>query len=138
MNLMQVLHERWAADTTLNGLLPVASVFTGIHFAEDPVFPYATLTRPGDVPETFTNSGDAVENVSVRITTYHDADSYDAGLAIAEAVQDLYNRTKFDLSGNDKVLSMTRAGYQEIPEPENGDWFFVVDFTCLVYLATGS
>lgn len=136
MNLGQVLHTRWEADGTLNGLLPVAKVMTGIYFAEDPVYPYATITRPYDVPLQYDNTGAAVERVMVRITVYHAAESYDEGQAIANAVKSAFDRTDFNLSGSDRVLNMQRDSYQAIQD-EQGDWYFVIDFVCLVHLSAG-
>ena len=136
MNIGQVLHTRWAAGTTLNGLLAAAKVMTGRYFAEDPTFPYATITRPNDVPQGYTSDGAAVERVAVRITVYHAFESYDEGLAIADAVKSTFDREDFDLSGSDKVLNMQRSGYQEIQD-EDGDWYFVIDFECPVHLSAG-
>ena len=137
MNIGQVLHTRWAADGTLNGLLPVANVMTGNYFATDPVFPYATITRPGDTTEGYDNSDAAEERVTVRVTVYHHRDNYDEGLAIADAVKSAFDRTAFDLSGSDKVLNMQRTGYLELQD-ENDNWYFVIDFTCTVHLASGT
>jgi hypothetical protein len=137
MNIGQVLHARWEADGTLNGLLPVAKVMTGNYFAEDPVFPYGTIIRPGDTTEGYDNEGAADERVTVRVTVYHHRDSYDAGLAIADAVKSAFDRAAFDLFGSDKVLNMQRTGYVELQD-EDDNWFFVIDFTCMVYLASGT
>lgn len=147
MNLNEVIHTRWAADATLNGLLASTKFQTGIHFASDdedpprePEFPYATLTRPGDTPEGWANDGSGLLDALVRITVYHDAPNYDEGLAIADAVKSCFNRTDFSLSGSDEVLNMQLAGYQEIQDTDEanyGAWFFVLDFNCQVYLAAG-
>ena len=137
MNLGQVIHQRWAADSTLNGLLDSSKVTTGTYYATDPTFPYATITRPGDTTGGYDNDGAALELPRVRITVYHGRDNYDEGLAIAAAVKSAFDRTDFALSGSDKVLNMQRDGYEEIDD-EDGDWYFVIDFLCRVYLATGT
>jgi hypothetical protein len=136
MNIGQVLHARWAANNALNTLLPVAKVMTGTFFAIDPVFPYATITRPGDTTEDYDNEGAAKERVTVRVTVYHHRDNYDEGLAIADAVKSAFDRSAFDLSGSDKVLNMQRTGYEELQD-EKDNWYFVIDFVCTVHLASG-
>jgi hypothetical protein len=136
MNLGQVLHTRWAADGTLNGLLDSSKVTTGTYFAEDPQPPYATITRPGDMTAWRDNEGAAEEHALVRITVYHGRDNYDEGLAIADAVKAAFDRTDFALSGSDKVMNIQRIGYEEIDD-EDGDWYFMIDFRCQVYLANG-
>ncbi len=137
MNIGAVIHTRWAADSTLNGLLPSSDVMTGNYFATDPKFPYATITRPGDTTEGYDNTEAAEERVTVRVTVYHHRDNYDGGLAIADAAKSAFDRTKFDLSGSDKVLNMQRTGYAELQD-EDDNWYFVIDFTCTVHLASGT
>jgi hypothetical protein len=134
MDLLQYVHTRWAADGTLNGLLAATRVATGTYFATEPSFPYGTITLPGSFPEAHYNTDDSTETVTVRMAVYHHRDNYDEGLAIAAAVRDAFNRAAFDLSGSDKVLSMQRAGYEELQDDE-GNWAFVSDFQCLVYFA---
>ena len=136
MNIGQVLHTRWAADGTLNGLLDSSKVTTGTYFAADPGFPFATITRPGDTTEGYDNSGAAEEHVTIRVTVYHHRDNHDEGLVIADAVKSAFDRTNFDLSGSDKVLNMQRTGYAELQD-EDDNWYFVVDFLCMIHLATG-
>ncbi len=135
MNLLQVIHQRWAADATLNGLLPATKVSTGTFFADDPVFPYGTITLPGSQPDMAFNDGTSAEQVTIRITIYHQRSNYDKGAAIAEAVRDVFNRKQFDLSGSDKCLLMNREGYEELDDPDAGHWFFISDFICTVFLA---
>jgi len=137
MNINATLHSRWANDATLNGLLPVAKVVTGIYFASEPAYPYATITRPGDRPLAYSSEGAAVERVLVRITVYHGLNNYDEGLAIADAVKAAFDRKDFALSGSDKVLNMQRCGYMEVSDEDVAGWFFVLDFDCSVYLAAG-
>lgn len=137
MNIGQVLHARWEANETLNGLLPVSKVMTGVYFADDPKFPYATITRPGDTTAGYHNTGAAEERVVVRITVYHHRDNYDEGLAIADAAKAVFDRTAFDLSGSDRVLNMQRSAYEETQDEED-NWFFIIDFVCMVHLASGT
>lgn len=138
MNIEEKIHERWAADGTLNGLLPATDFTTGIHFAEEPTFPYATLTRPGDVPIDYHNDDSSLENVQIRITVYHQKSSYDEGLAITDAVKAAFDRSTFDLTGSgDKVLCMQRLSFTPLQDDVTGDWFFLIDYSCQVFLGVG-
>lgn len=139
MDIEKQIHARWAADATLNGLLPETKLATGIYFAEDPTFPYATLTRPGDTPEEYYNDGSSIEGVQVRITVYHQKSSYDEGVAIVDAIKAAFDRSMFSLTGNsDKVLHMERLSYAPLQDQASGDWFFVVDYMCHVFLGSGT
>lgn len=147
MDIEKQIHARWAADATLNGLLPETKLATGIYFppeddADDdgnPEFPYATLTRPGDTPEEYYNDGSSIEAVQVRITVYHQKSSYDEGVAIVDAIKAAFDRSMFSLTGNsDKVLHMERLSYAPLQDQASGDWFFVVDYMCHVFLGSGT
>lgn len=136
MNLAQYVHTRWAADGTLNGLLPVASVSTGRYFAADPGSRFATITLPGGSYDSRHNDGSAVNRTTVRIQVHHD--NYDLGLAIANAVLSAFNRSEFALSGTDRTINMQATGPpMELQNDETAEWDFVIDFDCLVHLATG-
>ncbi len=137
MNLGEVIHDRWAADATLNGLLAATKVMTGTNFAVDPAFPYATITAPGGPPGERYNDGAATNVVTVRIAVYHDMDNYDACKAIADRVQVLFDSKDFALGGSDKVLDIRASIPQEIQDQETSVWTFVCDLDCRVYLATG-
>lgn len=132
MNLSQVLQTQWAADSTLNGLLPAANVNTGIYFNAAPTFPYATITRPGGTVESRANDGTRIDALTVRITVYHGADYYDEGVTIAQAVDDAFDNTNFNLTG-DKVLVMQIDGPpEEIQDQESGNWYWICDFTARI------
>jgi hypothetical protein len=144
MNLMQVLHTRWAADSTLNALLSSTKVHTGRFLgiddtgdpdaegAEEPEFPYATITRPGGPSNRHTNES-TVRGVLIRITVYHGLDYYDEGAAIADAVEAAFDRADFDLSGSDKVVNMQMPGDRAELQDDDGDWYFLLDFMCQTY-----
>ena len=132
MNLPKYLHTRWAANTTLNGLLPATSLHTGTHMAVDPTFPFATISMPGGFNAGRTNDGVSNEAVSVRIAVYHGADYYDELVAIAEAVHDAFDEAAFDLGGSDRCILMHQEGEPDQIQDERGDWTFSIDFTCRV------
>ena len=132
MNLAQVIHQRWAADSTLNGLLPATRVYTGLSF--DPTRPFAVISKESDKPETYHSDGSTIDAVGLRIQVYHD--NYDAGAEIAHQIKKVFDRTAFDLSGSDKVLNIQRGNNSE-NQTDDGVWQFIMDFICTVYLASG-
>jgi hypothetical protein len=132
MNLAQVIHQRWAADTTLNGLLPATRVYTGLSF--DPLRPFAVISKESDKPETYHSDGSAIDSVGLRIQVFHD--NYDAGAEIAHQIKAAFDRTAFDLAGSDKVLNIQRGNDSE-NQNDDGVWQFIMDFNCTVYLASG-
>jgi hypothetical protein len=137
MNLGSYLHSRWQASPPLNDLLPVEKVMTGLYFAADPGSSYATIMLPGGTVEGYANDGSSVDNVTVRFQV-HDAD-YDHGGAIVVALLVTFDRSDFALSGNDRVLSMQKTGMpRETQDPHTGQWDWIVDFKCRVYLAAAT
>src|SRR3972149_10910601 len=132
MNLAQVIHQRWAAATTLNGLLPASRVDTGLSF--DPLRPFAVISKESDRPETYHSDGSAVDTVGLRIQVFHD--NYDAGAEIMHQIKVAFDRTAFDLAGSDKVLNIERSNDWE-RQHNDGAWHFVVAFKCTGSLAAG-
>lgn len=132
MNLSQVLHEQWAANGALNGLLPVIGFQTGMYFKTEPVFPYATLTRPEGTVDSRTNNGVRIDILPVIITLYHGADSYDEGVAIEQAIDDAFDDTEFSLAGGDKVIQMRLTGPPAETQDEEGNWSWVCNFDLVV------
>jgi hypothetical protein len=132
MNLAQVIHQRWAANTTLNGLLPATRVYTGLSF--DPARPFAVVSKESDKPESHHSDGSAIDTVGLRIQVFHD--HYDAGAAILNQIKMAFDRTAFDLAGSDKVLNIERGNDSE-QQNNDGAWQFILDFKCTVYLASG-
>jgi hypothetical protein len=134
MNLAQAIQARWSAAPQLNGLLPAEEVVTGTYFAAEPGGCYATITLPGGTVEGYANDGSSVENVQVRIQV-HD-DDYGHGQAVVAALLAALDRADFALAGADRVLAMQKTGMpQEIQDPRRGQWEWIVDFRCRVYLA---
>lgn len=129
MNLAEVLHQRWAAAETLNGLLPAASVHTGPGVAR--TMPAAAITKRTDRPDVYLSDGSSLNTVGVRIQVFHD--SYDSAVAVLEQVRTAFDRTEFDLSDDDKVINMRRANDFE-EQQDDGSWRLVIDFDCTVYL----
>lgn len=135
MNLSQGLHAQWAANATLNGLLPATSLQTGTLFAVEPAKPYAILARPEGNVSARMNDGHRIDTVGIRFTVYHGADNYDEGVAIADAVDDAFDKLAFDLGGGDRVISMMIDGPPGESQNEEGNWSWDIDFTCMIQMA---
>jgi hypothetical protein len=132
MNLAQVIHQRWAATTALNALLPASRVYTGLSF--DPTRPLAVISKESDRPATYHSDGSAIDTVVLRIQVFHD--HYDAGLAIVNQIKTAFDHASFDLTGSDKVLNIDRSNDSE-HQTNDGTWQFIVDLKCTVFLASG-
>ena len=132
MNLAQVIHQRWANATPLNDLLPATQVTTGMSL--DPALPYAVISKQSDRPVERFGDGSAVDEIGIRVQVFHD--NHDSGSDIAHQIKAAFDRTNFDLSGSDKVINMERSNDFELQQSD-GVWRFVVDFCCMVQLATG-
>jgi hypothetical protein len=132
MNLAQVIHQRWAADATLNGLLPATRAYTGLSF--DSVRPFAVISKQSDKPESCHSDGSSIDAVVMRIQIFHD--HYDAGAEIVHHIKTTFDRTAFNLAGSDKVLNIRRSNDSE-KQNNDGVWQFTIDFSCTVYLAAG-
>jgi len=135
INLGQYLHARWAADTTLNGLLDSSKLSTGL--APDSEFPYATITWPGNTAGGWTNDGASLDRIGVRITVYHGRDNYDDGKAIVSAIRNAYSRADFAVGGGGRCINMQYTGDEELQDEED-DWYFVIDFEAQVHTLAGS
>lgn len=133
MNLSQIIHQRWAAATALDDLLPATRVSTGLNV--DPTTPYAVISKESQSPESLHHDGSGVDEVKLRIQIYHD--HYDRAVAILEQIKVAFDRTSFDLSGSDRVLFMQRTGDFE-NQNDDGLWRIVVDFRLTVFLASGA
>ena len=132
MNLAQVIHQRWADTAALNDLLPASEVTTGMSL--DPSLPYAVVSKQSDRPVERFGDGSALDEIGVRVQVFHD--NHDSGSAIVHQIKAAFDRTDFDLSGSDKVINMERSNDFELQQSD-GVWRFVVDFCCMVQLATG-
>jgi hypothetical protein len=128
MNLLEVIHQRWAAAAELNALLPVSNVYTGL----SPVSttPYAVITKLSERPVAYLNDGSVVSIVGLRIEVFDE--SYDAAAAVSHQVKAAFDRTEFALSGSNKVLNMRRAD-DYYRQRDDGTWRLAIEFQCTVH-----
>ena len=133
MNLLQAIHERWAADDDLSSLLPAARVFTGAGF--DASLPSAVITKRSDRPDSYQSDGSAIDLVVLRMRVFHA--QHDAAAEIVHEVKKAFDRASFDLADGDTVLDMQRINDYE-QQRDDGAWEMIIDFKCTVYLASGA
>jgi hypothetical protein len=133
MNLTQVIHQRWAAATALNAVLPAARVYTGM--SADASLPRAAIIKRSDKPTSYASGDSAVDAVVLRFVVYQ-ADYADAA-EIIHQIKVAFDRSSFDLSGADRVQNMQRMNDFE-EQLDDGTWQMTIDFTCTVYLASGA
>ena len=133
MNLIQVIHQRWAAATALNALLPASRVFTGASF--DPAPPLSVMTKQSDKPDSYQSDGSAIDIEVLRIRVLHA--QHDAAADIIHEIKKAFDRTSFDLDGGDSVQDMQRVNDYE-QQRSDGGWEMIIDFKCTVYLASGA
>jgi hypothetical protein len=132
MTLEQAIHQRWAADETLSGLLPADRVTTGR--ASDASVPYATLVRGSSRTLLRTNAGDALDEVGLEIHVWHD--DYDACLRIVAALKSAFDRSDFPLSEGRRVVQIRRRSDTPVQHPD-GLWQWTITFVAQVYLPAG-
>jgi hypothetical protein len=132
MNLMQAIHQRWAAAAELNALLPAARVFTGMSF--EPSLPRAAIGKQSDKPTSYASDGSAIDTVAIRFLVFHD--NYDDAAEIVHQIKAAFDRSSFALTGDDQVRLMQRTNDFE-EQLDDGTWQMTIDFECAVYLASG-
>lgn len=127
MNLARMLHHRWANDERLNRLLPAQRVYTGTSVT--PAMPVAVISRCQSEPAVQFANGGGLDTVAVRIELYDP--SYEASLAVLDAMKRAFDRTSFELPGGGRVLFMRRTIDQTRQEPD-GVWHTTIEFLCTV------
>ena len=129
MNLEQAIHQHWADTAALETLLPAAKVTTGR--SSSAAVPYATIERTESRPTLPTNLGDAVEDVALRVTVWHD--DHDAGHAIAEQVEIAMDRATLTLAGDGQAARLRRTG-SAATQHADGLWQWTIELRARVYL----
>jgi hypothetical protein len=131
VELEQAIHQRWAASPALEALLPAAKLTTGL--ARGETLPYATLARTGGRVTLRTNSGDTVEEVSLRFHVWHG--DYDAGSAIVGQVLAAFESSDFALASGARVVQMRRTTLAATQQ-DDGDWQFAIEFLAQIRLSS--
>jgi hypothetical protein len=127
MNLLEVIHQRWAAATALNALLPASRLYTGR--SGDPSRPFATIWKRSQRPIALCNDATDFEEIGLRVQVLHD--NHDAAAAIVEQLKTTFDRTQFPLSGNDAVVLVQHINNWE-EQNDDGVWQMTVDLICTV------
>jgi hypothetical protein len=127
VNLLEVIHQRWAAAAALDSLLPAARVYTGM--SADPSRPFAVIFKQSHRPLAQCNDGTAFAAIGLRIQVFHD--DHDAAAAIIDQLKTTFDRTQFSLSGSDTVTLVQCSNDWE-QQDNDGVWQMTVDFTCTV------
>ena len=133
MNLVQAIHERWAATAALQAVLPASRLYTGV--CPDAALPWAAVGKESERPVACHNDGSAAVAVGVKIDVFHG--EYDAGAAVVQQVVAAFDRSDFALAGGDRVVNMRRVNDFE-RESDDGVWQFTCEFQCVVFLAAVS
>jgi len=124
----ELLHALWAADATLNGLLPAERVFTG--WAPPGTMPYAVLSQPAGTPAG-QGHRNRWSNEQWRVQVW--SAGYNAGLAIRQAVEDCLANADASLTTGG-VVRIRFEGSFNLPEedPTATIWQFVTQFSVVV------
>src|SRR5262249_28368694 len=126
MSLEQAIHERWATDFLLAGILPADRVSTGTARGETSL-PYVVLSRRENQVVARTSSGTSIDRTVMRFTI-RSAD-LDEGKDIAHAVAHRFERVDFALDhGN--VLNMQRTQETE-SQADDGSWRLELDYVVI-------
>lgn len=124
--LEQTIIERWAAKTTLNGLLASTKVYLGDNSSG--TLPWVSLTRESSFRKA-QSSANRIDATTIRFEIYHD--DYEKGRAIATALAKQtttgFHQDAFDITGDGRACSMILENEGSFKD-ERGTWVFVVDF----------
>ncbi len=123
MTLEQAIHRHWSASPGVNDVLAAERLFTGR--SRGTAAPYATLAREKTRPLCRTSGAD-VDEITLRIHIWHD--DYDAGYAVAQAVQAAFGRRSFDLGGGARAAGMRAVGRADA-QHDDGVWQFTLRFS---------
>ncbi|HVU87348.1 MAG TPA: DUF3168 domain-containing protein [Pirellulales bacterium] len=126
MSLEQAIHNRWATDFLLAGLLPAERLSTGAARGETS-FPYVVLSRRENQVLARTSSGTSIDRAVVRFAIW--SADLDEAKEIARAVAHRFERVDFPLDeGN--VLNMQRLQETET-QADDSSWLVEIDYTVI-------
>lgn len=116
----QILHEAFAANAYLVGLLPASKLVTGT--AKGLATPYATINREGNAPMARSN-GPRIDRTIVRVTVWA---THSTGSALRDELIKHWDNWSSE-STTPRVLSMRKQNDLAIEE-DDGIWQFLIDF----------
>lgn len=124
--LEQTIRERWASNTTLNGLLASTKVYVGNNSNND--LPWVSITRESSFRRA-QSSSNRIDATTIRFEIYYA--TYDEGRALATALAKQtttgFHQDSFDITGDGRAVSMILENEGSFQD-ERGNWVFVVDF----------
>lgn len=125
--LEQAIIARWAASTTLNGLLASTCVYQGSNSSES--LPWVSMTRESSFKRA-QSSANRIDATTIRFEIYHD--DYEKGRAIATALAKQtpvgLHQDQFSIDGDGRAASMILEN-EGSTQDMRGTWIFIVDFT---------
>lgn len=125
--LEQTIVGRWAASTTLNGLIASTRVYLGSN--SDKQLPWVSMTRESGFRKA-QSSANRIDATTIRFEIYHS--DYEKGRAVADALAKQtpvgLHQDSFSITGDGKATSMILENEGSFQD-ERGNWVFVVDFT---------
>ncbi|HZZ73624.1 MAG TPA: DUF3168 domain-containing protein [Pirellulales bacterium] len=129
MTFAGAIHARWAADSSLAGLLPAARLFTG-PVRGDSALPYAVLLDEQTTLLARTNRGSDLLERTFRIQVW--AAELDAGLSVVAALQSAFDESSFTFDGG-AVLDCRLVSTTEMALA-TGAWRLECAYSALVKL----
>jgi hypothetical protein len=126
MSLEQAIHNRWATDFLLAGLLPQDRLSTGAARG-DTSFPYAVLSRRENQVLTRTSSGTSIDRAVLSFAIW--SADLDEAKEIARAVARRFERSDFPLDEG-SVLNMQRLQETET-QADDGSWRVEIDYAVI-------
>lgn len=129
MNLEQALHQRWSNCPALIALLPAERVTTGRSSLDS--LPRATFSRRSRRTVCRTNSGETIEEVTVRMRLRHE--SFDEGIAIVQQFLTTFDRSRFSLADGAEMVNLRRIT-DDARQANDGTWQFRIEMLARIHL----
>ena len=128
MSLEAALCAHWAATPALNALLPVEKLTTGL--VRGAGTPCAALIPKVCRAALITNAPEQWEEASFAFLVWHE--SYDAALAIADALRAAFHRATLQISPQARALRIMEKS-RSARQHADGLWLIRIDFEALVH-----
>lgn len=126
MSLEQAIHNRWATDFLLAGLLPHDRLSTGAARG-DTSLPYVVLSRRENQVLARTSSGTSIDRALMTFAIW--SADLDQAKEIGRAVAHRFERVDFPLDEG-SVLNMQRLREAET-QADDGSWRLEIDYAVI-------